>query len=364
MKFAQDWTFGSGHRSINRIALAPMTNKQSGEDGQVSEEERAWLSRRAEGGFGMVITCASHVLPSAKGFGGQMGIFSDELLPGLEKVARSLHESRSLGVVQLYHGGVRSPSSLTGVQPISASDLPPGDMWGEGARAATEAEIEEVIEAFASAAQRAWKAGFAGIEVHGAHGYLITQFIDFHCNQRQDRWGGVLENRARLLLDIVKRIKQRVPRTFILGVRISPEAYQAGQGLRLEESLQLADWLDELGIDYLHVSLGDVLRKPIEAVGPFETTLEHFAQRRRRYALMVAGGVMDPEQAEQALARGADWVALGRAGIACADWPLAAQRPGFVMPRPPYTEEHLAAQGLGPLFIEYMKRWKGFVAGT
>jgi len=272
-----------------------------------------------------------------------------------------LRDHHSQGLVQLYHGGLRSPSRLTGVQPLSASPIAAGDDTGEGAREATGEEIEEIIEAFVQAAHRAYRAGFTGVEIHGAHGYLLTQFIDPSTNQRRDQWGGSLENRSRILMEIVRRIRTLITEPFILGVRISPEAYQAGQQLKLEESLEIARMLEQEKVDYLHISLGDVFRKPLSALDGAKTVVEHFAELPHKMALMVAGGLSSPEQAKQALSLGADLLALGRIAIAYADWPRLAGEPGFQPLPPPYDPVYLGRQGLSIGFVNYMKRWKGFV---
>ena len=152
-------TFKRGPAMKNRFMLAPLTNLQSHEDGICSEDEFVWLTKRAEGGFGLTMTCAAHVQAEGKGFPGQLGIFSDDHLPGLTRLAKAIKDNDSIAVVQLYHGGMRSPKDVIGMQPLSASD---NAKWG--ARAMTTAEVEGMIEAFIVAAQRAERAGEGRVE--------------------------------------------------------------------------------------------------------------------------------------------------------------------------------------------------------
>ncbi|MCC6411537.1 MAG: NADH:flavin oxidoreductase, partial [Saprospiraceae bacterium] len=214
----------SGKIAANRIALAPMTNMQSQEDGTLSDDEYRWLVRRAKEGFGMVFTCAAHVSSDGQGWKGELGIFHDRHLEGLTRLAKGLREHGSLAIVQIFHGGARSPEKLTGLQPWSASAHTMTFGGAEVAsRAATEEDILRVNKAFVAAAVRAHQAGFDGVELHGAHGYLLHQFLSTETNRRSDQWGGTFENRTRLIRNILKDIKAVVPASFMVGVRLSPE---------------------------------------------------------------------------------------------------------------------------------------------
>ena len=173
--------FARGPAMKNRFMLAPLTNCQSHADGSLSDDEFNWLRMRAVGGFGHTMTCAAHVMKSGQGFPGQLGIFDDALLPGLTRLANAIREAGSVSSVQLYHGGMRSPADIIGHQPWC-----PSDNAEFKARAMTVSEIEQSIEAFIKGAERAEKAGFDGVELHGAHGYLLCQFLSGETNQRTD----------------------------------------------------------------------------------------------------------------------------------------------------------------------------------
>ncbi|MBK8698622.1 MAG: NADH:flavin oxidoreductase [Saprospiraceae bacterium] len=366
MKIFTPYTFEfSGHKVKNRIALAPMTNLQSHEDGTLGDDEYHWLERRAAGGFGIVITCAAHVSKDGQGWQGELGICDDVQLPGLTRLAEGLHVHPCLAIVQLFHGGARSPESATGTQPWSASPhiFKVGSKEVE-VRGATKEDIEHTIHAFTQAAVRAHQAGFDGVELHGAHGYLLHQFLSTATNQRTDNWGGSFEKRTLLIRTILKSIRQAVPRNFIVGVRLSPEDKYTFQGIDFDESLQLAGLLANEGADYIHVSPWNAFKRPEKYADTDKALITYFREAvQAATAIMVAGEIWTPGEAQQALDLGADFVALGRPGIGIPDWPLRARDAEYEPQRPPYSEAYLREAGLGEVFVQYMKRWKGFVEG-
>jgi 2,4-dienoyl-CoA reductase-like NADH-dependent reductase (Old Yellow Enzyme family) len=339
----------------NRFMLAPLTNLQSGQDGVMSEEEFRWLTMRARGGFGLTMTCASHVHPLGKGFSGQMGCFGDEHLEGMTRLATAIREAGSLSSVQLHHAGMRSPEEFIGEKPLC-----PSDNAETGARALTLAEVEELVEAFIVAAERADRAGFDGVEVHGAHGYLICQFLSPDINQRDDAYGGSLEKRSKFLFDIVDGIRSRCREDFQVGVRLSPERF----GMRLEEVLSVSQRLfDEGQIDYLDASLWDVYKEPNEEAHQGRRLLEYFVELERGDTrLGAAGKISSAADARWCLEQGLDFVTLGRSAILHHDFPQRCKGdPEFTPASLPVSAKYLADEGLSPVFVNYMRRWKGFV---
>jgi 2,4-dienoyl-CoA reductase-like NADH-dependent reductase (Old Yellow Enzyme family) len=255
--------------------------------------------------------------------------------------------------VQLFHGGVRADATVSGSQPWSASE-------GEGARPATEEDLTRVIRQFGDAAARARAAGFDGVELHGAHGYLLTQFLSATGNTRTDAWGGSLEGRARLVRAVTREVRARTGPGFTVGIRLSPEDFGNAKGLDLDESLQTARWLAEDGVDFVHISLWRSERFTVKR--PQEHAVDLFrAALPADVALLVAGAIWTHEDAEKLLARGADGVALGRSALINPDWPRRAAQPGWTPKRPPVTVDELRAAGLSPRFAGYMRDWKGFV---
>ncbi len=340
----------------NRFMLAPLTNRQSYPDGKLSDEERNWLTMRAAGGFGLTMTCAAHVQANGQGFPGQLGAFSDDHIPGLTALAQAIRAAGSLSSIQLHHAGMRSPTELVGAAPVC-----PSEDAETGARALDAEEVEQLVEDFIRAAERAQTAGFDGVELHGAHGYLLCQFLSATINQRRDGYGGSLENRARPLIDVISGIRARCRDDFQLGVRLSPERF----GVETQEIRELAQQLMRTGdVDYIDVSLWDVMKKPTETSLKGRTLMSYFTELNRGATrLGVAGKVYSGSLARTCLAEGADFVLLGRAAIVHHDFPqrVLADK-NFQMATLPVSEDHLRAEGLGGTFIEYMKTWQGFVA--
>jgi 2,4-dienoyl-CoA reductase-like NADH-dependent reductase (Old Yellow Enzyme family) len=339
----------------NRFMLAPLTNLQSHADGRLSDDEFRWLTLRAQGGFGLTMTCASHVQAQGQGFPGQLGVFADVHVEGLTRLAAAIKAAGSVAMMQLHHAGMRSPAKLIGGTPVC-----PSDNAETGARALSLAEVEQLAEDFVAAAVRAERAGFDGVEIHGAHGYVISQFLSPEINQRADRYGGSPENRARLLFDIVAGIRSRCRPDFVLAVRLSPERF----GLRLAEIRAVAQrLLAEGAIDLLDMSLWDVAKEPEEAEFKGRSLLSYFTGLERgAVRLGAAGKITSAEDARRVLAAGADFCVIGRAAILHHDFPRRVQvDPEFRAVPLPVTAEYLRNEGLGPAFIGYMGTWKGFV---
>ena len=347
--------FRNGVTAKNRVALAAMTNSQSHDDGTLGDDELKWLEMRADGGFGIVATCASHVTKDGQGWKGELGSFSDAHVPGLTRLAASMKARGAVPMVQLFHGGLRADPKLTGERPWSASEVEGGP------RAATEDDLARVIAAFADGAARAHAAGMDGVEIHGAHGYLLTQFLSTVENRRTDGWGGSLENRARLLREVTRAVRARAPASFLVGVRISPEDWGNAKGLDLDENLKVAAWLADDGIDFLHLSLWTASRPTKKRPGAHPLTLFR-AVVPADVPLFVAGKIWTREEAESLLTLGADVIALGRSAIANPDWPLRVADPTWKPKEPPLTRAELLARGLSERFVGYMTAWKGFVA--
>lgn len=349
-------TFAHGPAMKNRLMLAPLTNTQSHADGRMSDEEFKWLTMRAEGGFGLTMTCAAHVQRNGQGFPGQMGCWSDDHLEGLTRLASAIKAQGSVAVVQLHHAGMRSPAELIGEAPVCPSD---NDEFK--ARALTGAEVEQLVEDFIAGAVRAQAAGFDGVEVHGAHGYVVSQFLSPEVNQRTDQWGGSPENRARLVIEILTGIRARCGEAFQIGLRLSPERF----GIVLAECRDLALRLMTEGlIDYLDMSLWDVRKAPMDEAFAGQSLIGVFTGLDRgAVRLGVAGKVLAAADAEWCLEQGCDFVLIGRGAILHHDWPKqAAADPDFRPVALPVTREHLHREGLSDKFVTYMQAWKGFVA--
>jgi len=347
--------FSRGPAMKNRFMLAPMTNCQSHDDGRLSDDEYRWLTRRARGGFGLTMTCASHVQALGRGFPGQLGIFDDAHLEGLTRLAAAIKAAGSLAVVQLHHAGMRSPPALIGGAPVG-----PSPDAQTGARALSLPEVEQLIEDFIAAAARAERAGFDGVEIHGAHGYVLCQFLSPEVNLRTDRYGGSLENRSRIVFEIVAGIRGRCRPDFSVGVRLSPERF----GMRLQEVRTAAQRLMSEGqVDYIDMSLWDVFKEPLEEEFQGRSLMSYFTDLERGpVRLGVAGKITGGADAARCIDAGADFVVIGRAAILHHDFPERVRAdPGFQSVAVPVSADYLRSEALGPAFIDYMRTWKGFV---
>ena len=350
-------SFVRGPDMKNRFMLAPLTNSQSHEDGIMSEEEFHWLTMRSKGGFGLTMTCAAHVQAIGKGFPGQLGVFSDDHLEGLIRLAKEIKSNNSLAIVQLHHAGMRSPKELIGEEPVC-----PSDNKEFSARALTISEVHKLRDDFIEAAIRSEKAGFDGVELHGAHGYIICQFLSGEVNIREDEYGGSLENRSRLLKEIIAGVRSECREDFMLGVRLSSERF----GIFIGESKELAAELMTSGdLDFLDMSLWDSFKEPEEEQFKGKSLIQHFVELNRgNTRLGVAGNLRTPQDVTKAMELGVDWIMLGRAAILHHNFPhLYEQDNGFVPIEIPVSAEYLTKEGLSQKFIDYMSNW-GFVKGS
>jgi 2,4-dienoyl-CoA reductase-like NADH-dependent reductase (Old Yellow Enzyme family) len=347
-------SFIRGPAMESRLALSPMTSDQALPDGRVTDDEVRWLGMRAQGGFGMVMSSASYVQAQGKGGQGQTGIWSDDHIEGLSALASTIKARGRIAALQLHHAGYRSPKRCV-PRPVGPSDDPE-----TGSRGLSTAEVEQLVQDFVSGARRAERAGFDGVELHGAHGYILAQFLSPSDNRRVDRYGGSLENRARLIFEIIDGVRNACRTDFQLGLRLSPERF----GMRLAEVRDLAQEVMRAGkIDWLDMSLWDARKAPVEEAFRERPLVSWFTDLPRGgVRLGVAGKIMTPAVAADLVAAGADFVLIGRGAILHHDWPERARHDaGFEPIALPVTADYLANQGLGERFIRYMRTWEDFV---
>ena len=347
--------FSCGLSMKNRFMLAPLTNTQSHEDGILSDEEFNWLTMRAKGNFGLTMSCASHVQAIGKGFPGQLGIFGDQHIEGLKRLTDEIKSYDSLAVAQLHHAGMRSPENIIGEQPIC-----PSDDKETNSRALSLDEVKRLRDDFIEAGVRAKKAGYEGAEIHGAHGYILCQFLSSDINKREDEYGGSLENRARIIFEIVNGIRDKCGSEFLLGVRLSAERF----GIKLGETKEVCKKLiDTKKIDFLDMSLWDSFKEPVEEEHKGKNLLEHFTEIDfKDVQLTVAGNIRTGENVQKVLNNKVDFVTIGRAAILHHDFPKKVmENPEFEPIELPVSRSHLIQEGLSNKFVEYMGAWPGFV---
>ncbi|KPN72143.1 NADH-dependent flavin oxidoreductase [Neisseria sp. 83E34] len=308
----QSYTLNNGVVVKNRLVVAPMTHWASNADGSISESERRFLQNRFEG-FGMFIAAATLVSPEGKAFGGQPEAIGMEDLPNLKEVAQIAHEQGAKAVLQLHHGGTKAMADLL----EGADKVAPSDDEAGGSRALTDQEIRALIEAFARAAELALEAGFDGVEIHGANGYLIQQFVSAQSNRRSDEWGGSLANRLRFplaVVDAVDAVRRKHNRPdFILGYRFSPEE-GGDNGLTMQDTFALIDAMVQKPLQYLHVSLWDFYKKARRGADTNLTRIEQIHQRiGGKLPLIGVGNLFSAEQILAAYQTGwAEFIALGK----------------------------------------------------
>jgi 2,4-dienoyl-CoA reductase-like NADH-dependent reductase (Old Yellow Enzyme family) len=354
-KLFEPLALARGPAMKNRFMLAPLTNCQSHPDGRLSDEEFHWLTLRAEGGFGLTMTCAAYVQARGQGFPGQLGIFDDRHIEGLSRLAAAIKANGSVSAVQLHHAGNRSPKELVG-EAVCPSDDPE-----TGARGLTLAEVEQLRDDFIAAAKRAKRAGFDGVELHGAHGYILLEFLSPKLNRRDDRYGGSLENRARIIFEIIDGIRSLCRPDFQLGLRLSPERF----GVKLPEIRDVAaEVLHQGKIDYLDMSLWDYAIEPTDEAFRGRSLMSVFTELPRGdVRLGVAGKIRNAEDAAAVIEGGCDYALIGRAAILRHDFPERVRRDArYRSPPLPVSPGHLRSEGVSPRFVEYLRSFPGFVS--
>lgn len=323
----ETFKFKNGIETKNRIAMAPMTTWASNDDYTVADDEIRHYQARSKD-VGMVITGCTRVMANGIGFPNEYASYDDSFLPGLEKLADAAKKGGAPAILQIYHAGNKAVVDLIpdGI-PVSAGEvaLAPSAFYAGGtiSHELTNEEVLEMIKAFGDTAHRAIKAGFDGIELHGAHGFLLQNFFSPYYNQRNDQWGGSPEKRMNFAMAVIREvqdvIKKYAERPFLLGFRLSPEEPES---YRVHDTFPLIDKLIESGIDYLHVSLADLLtQKPLDDQSGNETILklilEHVDQR---IPVISAGGIKQADDAAEALNLGLSLVAVGHGLIINPDW--------------------------------------------
>jgi 2,4-dienoyl-CoA reductase-like NADH-dependent reductase (Old Yellow Enzyme family) len=321
----------------NRVVMAPMTTWASNEDLSVSDAEVAYYRRRASG-VGLVITGCTHVSANGVGFTHEFASDDDRFIPGLRRLAQAAKSGGAKAILQIFHAGNRAPPELNPGGDIVSASAGPGEPspfapCDVPARALAEDEILAIVADFGAATRRAIEAGFDGVELHGAHGFLIQNFFSPHYNQRTDAWGGSRENRLRFLLAVIAEVRRVIAvhadRPFVLGYRFSPEEAAEG-GLRIADTYALVDAVVAAGVDYVHASLASVLdSRPMGAADGATIAQLLVAHVAGRVPMIAAGQIRTPSQADAALAQGLPLVAVGQGLVINPDW-VALARAGQV----------------------------------
>ena len=315
---------GSAINVKNPIVMSPMTTFSGNADGTVSESELRYYRLRSKG-VGMVITATTYVSPSGKGFLGQFAAYDNSFLPGLTKLAQTIKGEGALAILQMFHGGrMAIPTEVPEGKTYSASSIAAPRPEAITPIEMTETEIQETIKAFGETTKLAIKAGFDGVEIHGANGYLVQQFFSPNSNRRKDIWGGSKEKRMNFPLAVIAEVKKVAKEqdrpNFIVGFRFSPEEIE-NPGITLEDTLSLLDVLEDKGLSYLHISIMDFWQSSMrDKMNTKPIICKIIDQIHGRVPFIGVGSIHTPEDAMKALESGAEFIALGREIIMEPDW--------------------------------------------
>jgi 2,4-dienoyl-CoA reductase-like NADH-dependent reductase (Old Yellow Enzyme family)/thioredoxin reductase len=315
----------------NRLLMPPMVRNYADELGLVTPRYVAHIETIAKGGVGAMVLEASFIRPDGKGFKNELGIHSDESIPGLKRLVKVAHAGHSAIGIQLYHAGRQTGAHVTGQPPVAPSPIPDPTVK-QVPHQLSVSEIQDLVKAFGAAARRAKTAGLDFVEIHGAHGYLITQFLSPLSNKRKDSYGGSAENRFRFLAEVYAAVRKAVGKDYPVVVRLSGDELMPG-GLRLKDTIVIAKKLEALGADALSVSAGNYASYAqgfmIPPMATPDAPLAHLAQGVKaavKIPVIAVAKIRTPELAEKLLKnRTADLIGIGRPLLADPEWPKKAK---------------------------------------
>jgi len=307
------------HVLRNRIVMPPMLTNLASVDGTITDKLIEYYILRAKM-LGILIVEASYISKGSNLSEKQLGIYDDSLVPGLCKLSEAVHRNGTPVLIQIMHSGAKTYAGSGGIQTVAPSAI-------DCARKLKVREIDTLLDHFADAAGRAMDAGFDGVEIHGAHGYLVNQFFSPLTNRRNDKYGGSLRNRMRFPLEVVERVKEKVGKKLLL-YRIGSDDLNAN-GTKIEDSIQLAKRLEDLGVDIIDVSGGLCGGNPTELQNILGYFIPHAQKIKKAVKVPVigVGNIKDAKYANKLIEDEAvDLVAIGREIMKDPDWAPKAVR--------------------------------------
>ena len=315
----------------NRVVMPPMVRNYADEKGLVTPKYIANIERVARGGVGTIILEASFIRQDGKGFTHELGLHIDDVIPGLKQLVQAAHAHGAVIGPQLYHAGRQTSSKTTDMQPVAPSPIP-DPTTNEMPKPLEIEEIRDIVEAYAQAARRAREADCDFVEIHGAHGYLITQFLSPFSNIRDDVYGGSEEGRMRFVFEVVRAVRKVVGPKFPVTIRISADE-MVPNGLILEDSAKVSRRLEELGVDAIHVSSGNYasfdrgyMIAPMSMPDGLQVPFAEWIKSCVKIPVIAVGKIRSPAMADDIIRTGrADFVAIGRSLLADPDWPKKAE---------------------------------------
>ena len=368
--------FNSGREMANRFAIAPLTTDSSYEDGTATENELEFVRRRAASGFGATISSAAYVEQDGRSWQG-IGATHDGHLSSLHRLAEAMRAAGGLAILQIYDSGRIAKPELIGEQclraPSAVASLRPG---AKTPRAMMANEVGNLIESFREAASLARKAGFDGVEIHGANHYAVHQFFSPRANHRVDNWGGTLSKRMNSLLAVAQAVRDALGPKLIPGFRTTPFESEP-DGYTLEDAKLLCNELAKLDLDYISVSLDDYRKgRPVGETRVYDSPVEKsytsgespITELARvtagRSAVMASGGIKTCIDAEGAIKMGADLVAVGRAVVVDPEWlsKVRSKSEASILAGLPEDELKIAKTlSIPPRMVEYLLSRPGWI---
>ena len=303
----------------NRFVRSSTWEGMAAEDGAVTPKLIETMSALATGGVGLIISSHAYVSPEGQAGPWQLGIYKDELIEGLQKMTTAVHDAGGKIVAQLSHAGQAAAVSVSKRTPLVVSDLE--GLMKSPRKEITETDVRDIVTAFANAALRAKASGFEGVQLHAAHGYLLNQFLSPAFNRRQDEYGGSITNRARIILDVLRAVRETVGRDFPILIKLNSQDF-IENGLTLADSMKAAELLAAAGIDAIELSggmAGSSKLMPSRTGINSEKAEAYFREEARAFKkqisvpLILVGGLRSLEVAEALMEEGvADYISMCR----------------------------------------------------
>ncbi|ANQ28828.1 NADH:flavin oxidoreductase [Vibrio natriegens] len=317
----------------NRLVVPPMVSNYANEDGTCTEQFISYHEEKAKGGWGLIIVEDYKINPEAGGFVKLPGLWDDSQIESHKQLTERVHQHGAKIAAQIYHAGRETCAEITGVQPVAPSAIP-DPVVNAMPRELSVEEIQQLVEQFGDTALRAKKAGFDAVEIHGAHGYLVNQFMSPFSNKRIDQYGGTILNRARFALEIIANIRSKVGSDFPLIYRMSVNEFVEG-GLTTEDSKVISMLLENAGIDLIHASNGvyastETIIPPTAVGHAWSANISEELKKVVSIPVIAVGRINDPLIAESVLrSKQADMISMGRGSLADPHLPNKAQAGQF-----------------------------------
>ena len=317
----------------NRLVVPPMVSNYANEDGTCTEQFISYHEEKAKGGWGLIIVEDYKINPEAGGFVKLPGLWDDSQIESHKHLTERVHQHGAKIAAQIYHAGRETCAEITGVQPVAPSAIP-DPVVNAMPRELSVEEIHELVEQFGDTALRAKKAGFDAVEIHGAHGYLVNQFMSPFSNKRIDQYGGTILNRARFALEVIANIRSKVGTDFPLIYRMSVNEFVEG-GLTTEDSKVISMLLENAGIDLIHASNGvyastETIIPPTAVGHAWSANISEELKKVVSIPVIAVGRINDPLIAESVLrSKQADMISMGRGSLADPHLPNKAQAGQF-----------------------------------